>query len=76
MTLQSFVGLWLLFQFLDLFTQSVGLFGRGISPLQGHYMHTRQHKHRRNAQNTDIHALSGIRTHDSSVSAGEGSSRL
>jgi hypothetical protein len=31
--------------------QSVGLLGRGISPSQGHYLHT------------DIHASSGMRTH-------------
>jgi hypothetical protein len=49
MALQSFVGPWPLFQFLDLFTQSVGLLGRGISPLQGRYLHTGQHKHRINA---------------------------
>jgi hypothetical protein len=35
MALQPFVGPWPLFQFLDLFTQSVGLLGRGISPSQG-----------------------------------------
>jgi hypothetical protein len=32
--------------------------------LQGLYLHTEQHKHKINAHNTDIHALSGIRTHD------------
>jgi hypothetical protein len=31
------------------FTQSVGLLGRGISPLQGRYLHTEQPKHRINA---------------------------
>jgi hypothetical protein len=30
------------------FTQSVGLLGWGISPLQGRYLHTGQHKHRIN----------------------------
>jgi hypothetical protein len=40
MALQPFVGPWPLFQFLDLFTQSVGLLGRGISPSQGRYLHT------------------------------------
>jgi hypothetical protein len=45
-------------------TESVGLLGHGISPLQGLYLHTEQHKHRINAHNTDIHDLSGIRTHD------------
>jgi hypothetical protein len=44
MALQPFVGPWPLFQFLDLFTQSVGLLGRGISPSQGRYLHTGQNK--------------------------------
>jgi hypothetical protein len=30
-------------------TQSIGLLGRGVSPWQGHYLHTEQHKHRINA---------------------------
>jgi hypothetical protein len=30
-------------------SQSVGLLGRGISPSQGRYLHTGQHKHRINA---------------------------
>jgi hypothetical protein len=37
--LQPFVGPWPLFQFLDLFTQSVGLIWRGISLLLGRYLH-------------------------------------
>jgi hypothetical protein len=40
--------------------QSVGLLGREISPSQGRYI-----------TQTDIHALSGTRTHDPSVRAGE-----
>jgi hypothetical protein len=32
------------FNFL-IYTQSVGLLGRGISQLQGRYLHTEQHKH-------------------------------
>jgi hypothetical protein len=75
MALQPFVGPWPLFQFLDLFTQSVGLLGRGISPSKGRYMHTEQHKHRINAH-TDIHALNGIRTHGPSVRASEDGSYL
>jgi hypothetical protein len=55
-------------QFLNL-RQSVGLLGRGISPSQGRYVH----KHRMNA---NIHALSGIRIHDSSVRPGEDMSCL
>jgi hypothetical protein len=50
------------------FRQFVGLLGRGISPSQGLYLHTDQHKHTINAH-THIHALSGIRTHDPSVQA-------
>jgi hypothetical protein len=34
------------FKFLDHFTQSVGLLGRGISPSQGLYQNTGQNKHR------------------------------
>jgi hypothetical protein len=34
-----------------IYTESVGLLGRGISPSQGFYLHTGQHKHRINAQN-------------------------
>jgi hypothetical protein len=50
-----------------IYTQSVGL------PSQGCYLHTEQHKHRISAHNTDIHALSGIRTYDPSVRATEDS---
>jgi hypothetical protein len=74
MALQLFVGPWPLLQFLDLFTQSVGFLGRVISPLQGRYLHTGQHKHRINAHNTDIYASNGIRTHDPSVWGGADSS--
>jgi hypothetical protein len=58
------------------YTQSVGLLQRGISPSQGRYLHTEQHKHRINAHNTDVPALSGNRAHDPSVRAGEDSSCL
>jgi hypothetical protein len=51
------------------YTQWIGLLGRGISPSQGLYLHTEQHKHRINVHCTDIHALSGIRTYDPSVRA-------
>jgi hypothetical protein len=37
------------FSFL-IFTQSIGLLGRGISLLQGRYLNTGQHKHRKNTQ--------------------------
>jgi hypothetical protein len=36
------------FSFL-IYRQSVGLFGLGMSTLQGYYLHTEQHKHRKNA---------------------------
>jgi hypothetical protein len=39
-----------LFQFLDLFTQSVGFLGRGIRPFQGRYLHTGQHKQNKRTQ--------------------------
>jgi hypothetical protein len=47
-----------------------------ISPSQGLYLHTEQHKHRINAQNTDIHASSGIRNNDPSFRTSEDSSCL
>jgi hypothetical protein len=55
------------------FTQTEGLLGRVISPWRGRYLHTRKHKRTINAH-TNIHALSGIRTHDPSVRASEESS--
>jgi hypothetical protein len=58
MALQPFVRPWPLLQFLDLFTQSVVLLGREISA-----SHTAQTQNKR----TIIHALTGIRTHDTSV---------
>jgi hypothetical protein len=48
----------------------VGLHGQVISPSQGHYLHIRQHKHRINVY-TNIHALSGVRTHNPSVRENE-----
>jgi hypothetical protein len=64
--LTAFTGPWPLLQFRNNFLQTVGLLGRVISPRQDRYLYTGQHKHRINAY-TDIHALSGIRTHDPSV---------
>jgi hypothetical protein len=47
MALRSFFGPWSLLQFRNLFfTQTVGLLERVISPSQGRYLHTGQHKHR------------------------------
>jgi hypothetical protein len=38
-----------LFQFRNHFSQAVGFLGEVISPSQGRYLNTRQHKHRINA---------------------------
>jgi hypothetical protein len=70
-----FVGPWPLLQFRNLFTQTVGLFGRVISPSQGLCLYTGQHKHRINAL-TNIHASSRIRIYDPSVRTSEDSSCL
>jgi hypothetical protein len=70
-----FLGPGLFFSCVIFFTKTVGLFGKGISPSQGRYLHTGQHKHRLNSY-TDIHVLSGIRTHDHSMRASEDSSCL
>jgi hypothetical protein len=56
------------------FTQSVGLLWRGISPSQGRYLHTGQHKQW--IKFTHIQASSGIRTQDPSVRGGEDGSCL
>jgi hypothetical protein len=64
-----------LIQFRNHFSRTVGLLGRVISPSQGRYLNIGQHKHRINAY-TDIHALSGIQTHDPSVQASKDSSCL
>jgi hypothetical protein len=62
-----------LIQFRNNFSQSVGLLGRVISPPQGNYVNTGEHKHRINAythththtHTPNIRSLSGIRAHDS-----------
>jgi hypothetical protein len=69
------LGLGHFFSFVISFTQSVELLGRVIRPSQGRYFLKGQHKYRTNAH-TDIHALSGIRTHDPSVRAIEYNSYL
>jgi hypothetical protein len=43
------LGLGGFFSFL-IYTQLVGLFGRGIGPSQGHYLHTEQHKQNKRTQ--------------------------
>jgi hypothetical protein len=61
------------FSFL-IYTKSVGLLGRGITPSQGRYLRTEQHKYR---INTHRHpCLEWIRAHDPSVRAGEDDSCL
>jgi hypothetical protein len=59
-----------LLKFINLFGRLVGLLGREFSPMQGVYLHrTTQHRKTR----THTHASSGIRTHDSTVTAVEDS---
>jgi hypothetical protein len=71
MALPAHLGPWPLFQFRNHFSQAVGLLGRVISLSQDRYLNTGQHIH-----TPTIHALIGIRTHDPSVRASEGSSCL
>jgi hypothetical protein len=68
----SLVKLIKFFSFLN-YTQSVGLLGWGINPLQGHYLHTEQHKQKKHI---DIHALRRIQTQDPSVQEEEDCSCL
>jgi hypothetical protein len=75
MALKFFVGPWPLLQFLNHFYADGRTLGRMMSPSQGRYLHTGQNKQRINAH-TDIHALSGIQTHDPSVRASEYSTCL
>jgi hypothetical protein len=49
MALSAHSAPWTLIQFRNHFSQSVGLLGRVISPSQGRYLNTGQHKHRINA---------------------------
>jgi hypothetical protein len=58
------------------YTPAAGLLGRGISPSQGLYLNIGQHKCKRNTYTPNIHALSGIRTHNPSVRVSEDSSCL
>jgi hypothetical protein len=48
MALRPFIWLWSLFQFLNLYTVGRTTW-TGVSPSQGHYLHTGEHKHRINA---------------------------
>jgi hypothetical protein len=74
MVLRPMLDPGLFFSFVIIFTNSVELLGRVISPSQGSYRHTGQHKHRIHTQTSTL--LSGIRAHDPSVRAGDGSSCL
>jgi hypothetical protein len=65
-----------LIQFRNHFSQTVGLLGRVISPSQGRYLNAGKHKQNKRIHIPNIHALSGIRTHDPSVQASEDSSCL
>jgi hypothetical protein len=75
MMYSSLLGLGHFFSFLILYTV-----GRtpwtGDQPIARPPLTHRKHKHRVNAHNTDIHALSGIRTHNPSVQASKVSSCL
>jgi hypothetical protein len=57
-------------------SQIVGLLGRGISSSQGLYLNTGKQKQNKHIHTPNIHALSGIRTHDPSVRTSEDSSCL
>jgi hypothetical protein len=57
MTLPARSSRWPLTQFRNHVLQTVGLLGRGISPSQGLYPNTGQHKHRINAR-THTHQTS------------------
>jgi hypothetical protein len=76
MALTALTGPWpVLSSILFFFSQTVGLLGRVISPSEGRYIYIHDKTNRINAY-TDIHALSGIWTHDLSVLASEDSSCL
>jgi hypothetical protein len=74
MALQPFVGPWPFFSFLILYTAG-GTVWTGDQPIARPLRtHRTTHKHRIN--DTDIHALGGIRTYDPSVRASEDNSCL
>jgi hypothetical protein len=59
-----------------IYTQSVGLLGRVIGPSQGLYLNTGHTNTEKRTETPNIHARSGIRTHDQSVRTSEDSSWL
>jgi hypothetical protein len=68
---------WPLTKFRNHFSQTVGLLGRVISPSQGPYLNTGQHKtQNKHIYTPNIHAFCGIRNHDPSVRASENISCL
>jgi hypothetical protein len=73
--LQPFVGPWPFRRFPNLFNTVGRTPWWVISPSQGRYLHTGQHKYKINAH-TNIHASSGFRIHNPSIRVGEGSSCL
>jgi hypothetical protein len=74
MALQPFVGHWPLFQFLDPILSRYDPLDGGSACRKASTYTQKIIKHRINAHKTDMHALSGIRTHDPSVRASEDSS--
>jgi hypothetical protein len=75
LALQPFVRSWRHLQFRNLFYIDGGTPWTSDQPVAGSYLHTGQHKHRINAH-TDIHASSGIRSHDPSIRTSEDGSWL
>jgi hypothetical protein len=73
--LQHLYGPGLFSSTVRIYTETVGLLGLVLRPSQGRYLHIGQHKLMINAY-TNIHTLSGIRTHNPSVQASEDSSCL
>jgi hypothetical protein len=76
MALPAHSGPWPFNQFRNHFSQTVGLLRWEISPSQGRYLNTGQHKHNKRIHIPNIRALTGIRTHDSSIRASEDGSYL
>jgi hypothetical protein len=70
MDLQAHLGPRPIIQFRNHFSQTVGLLGRVISPPQGRYLHSGQHKHRINAY-TDINPPGGGGGYEPTIPASE-----
>jgi hypothetical protein len=76
MALPAHSGPWPLIQFRNKFSRTVGRLRRVSSSSQGLYLNRGQYKQNKRIHTPNIHALSGIRTHDTSVRASEESSCL